>query len=207
MTRSNTQSWTIASRSDTDLDLDADIDLDTDIDLDADIDAAPLGVNKAASQEEPAAEQHQEARSHQKLIRQRKRARRVAVQALFEIDSVGHAPGRVVDERLAVEDLGPHGTEYLRWLVSGVVTNWETLNALIAQHAPAWPVNQLAIIDRNILRLALFEIGAKQADTPPKVVLNEAVELAKTFGSDSSPRFINGVLGSALDQVYRRLFD
>ena len=83
----------------------------------------------------------------------------------------------------------------------------ETLNALIAQHAPAWPVNQLAIIDRNILRLALFEIGSKQADTPPKVVLNEAVELAKTFGSDSSPRFVNGVLGSALEQVYRRMFD
>lgn len=206
MTRSNTQSWTIASKPDTEFDADLEIDLDSEIDLDADIDAVPLGVNKAAPQGEPA-EQHQEARSHQKLIRQRKRARRVAVQALFEIDSVGHAPGRVVDERLAVEDLGPHGAEYLRWLVSGVVTNLETLNALIAQHAPAWPVSQLAIIDRNILRLALFEIGAKQADTPPKVVLNEAVELAKTFGSDSSPRFINGVLGSALDQVYRRLFD
>ena len=200
MTRTNTQSWTIAAQ--TENDAAADIAAAEAADTAETADGAATEGHAA-----PSADQHQEARSHQKLIKQRKRARRVAVQALFEIDSVGHAPGRVVDERLAVEDLGPHGAEYLRWLVSGVVTNMETLNALIAEHAPAWPVNQLAIIDRNILRLALFEIGAKHADTPPKVVLNEAVELAKTFGSDSSPRFVNGVLGSALEQVYRRMFD
>ena len=79
------------------------------------------------------------------------------------------------------------------------------LNDLIAQYAPEWPVDQLAIVDRNILRLALFEIGCSDSDTPPKVVINEAVELAKVFGSDSSPRFVNGVLGSALDKVYREL--
>jgi transcription antitermination protein NusB len=143
---------------------------------------------------------------HQRLIQQRRLARRIAVQALFEVDSVGHAPGAVVDERLASHAPGPQAAHYLRWLVSGVINNMDTLNELIRRYAPEWPVDQLAIVDRNILRLALFEIGSKESDAPPKVVINEAVELGKLFGSDSSPRFINGVLGSALDDVYRKLF-
>lgn len=130
----------------------------------------------------------------------------MAIQALFEIDSVGHLPGTVVDERLAFSYPGEVGAAYLRRLVSGVVNNWSALNELIAKYAPEWPVEQLAIVDRNILRMALFEIGARDSDTPPKVVINEAVELAKIFGSDSSPRFINGVLGSALDEARRKEF-
>lgn len=143
---------------------------------------------------------------HQKLIQQRRQARRLAVQALFEIDSVSHQPGVVVDERLAYSHPGEHGAAYLRWLVTGVVRNQTALNELITKYAPEWPVDQLAIVDRNILRLAFFEIGANDTDTPPKVVINEAVELAKVFGSDSSPRFINGVLGSALDEVRQQGF-
>ncbi len=143
---------------------------------------------------------------HYQIIQQRRQARRLAVQALFEVDSVGHKPGDVVDERLAHSYPGERGALYLRWLVSGVIRNIEALNGLIVKYAPEWPVDQLAIVDRNILRLALFEIGSKESDTPPKVVINEAVELAKTFGSDSSPRFVNGVLGSALDEVYKKLF-
>jgi transcription antitermination protein NusB len=147
-----------------------------------------------------------DAAEHHRLIQQRRQARKLAVQALFEIDSVGHQPGAVVDERLAHAHPGEQGEAYLRWLVSGVVLNRDILNSLIGKYAPEWPVDQLAIIDRNILRLALFEIGSKDSDAPPKVVINEAVELAKLFGSDSSPRFVNGVLGSALDEVYRKLF-
>lgn len=143
---------------------------------------------------------------HHQHIQQRRTARRLALQALFEIDVAGHAPGLVVDERLQQEHPGEHGAAYLRWLVSGVVKNQEELDNLIAHYAPEWPVGQLAVIDRNILRLALFEIGSRDADTPPKVVINEAVELAKAFGSDSSPRFINGVLGSALEEVFRKRF-
>ena len=71
----------------------------------------------------------------------------------------------------------------------------EELDSFIAEHAPEWPLDQVAIVDRNILRIALWEF-AVNGDTPIKVAINEAVELAKTFGSDSSPRFINGVLGS-----------
>lgn len=206
MTRSNANSWTLTSQSNTSETESPELHSAQDNDAAQAPKKAPE-ADVIPADDTAAGEQHHDARAYQKVIKQRKRARRVAIQALFEIDSVGHAPGRVVDERLAVEDLGPHGADYLRWLVSGVVRNMDAINELITRYAPAWPVNQLAIIDRNILRLALFEIGAKQADTPPKVVLNEAVELAKTFGSDSSPRFVNGVLGSALDQVYRRMFD
>lgn len=154
----------------------------------------------------PGSRQADSADAHLALIRQRRIARRIAVQALFEIDSVGHAPGAVIDERLAHYAPGPHTAEYLRHLVSGVVTNWDALNDLICRYAPEWPVEQLAIVDRNVLRLALFEMGNKESDVPPKAVINEAVELGKLFGSDSSPRFINGVLGSALEAVYRKLF-
>ncbi len=161
---------------------------------------------ESATQTKRQPDRHAEARAFQKIIKQRRRARRVAVQALFEIDSVAHEPGTVIDERLLAENLDETGSAYLRWLVSGVLRNREQLNQLIETYAPDWPVDQLAIIDRTILRMAIFEIGARDGDAPPKVIINEAVELAKTFGGDSSPRFVNGVLGAALDDVYRKLF-
>ena len=143
---------------------------------------------------------------HQEMIKQRRHARHLALQVLFEVDLVGHTPGQVVDDHLAQEEApAEQCANFLRWLVSGVVTRKPELDAIIKKYAPDWPVDQLAVIDRNILRMALFEIGCHDSDTPPKVVINEAVELAKTFGGDSSPRFVNGVLGSALDEVFRKL--
>jgi N utilization substance protein B len=139
-------------------------------------------------------------------IKQRRRARKLAVQALYEIDSVGHQPGPVLDQRLAENSLGEIGVAFLRWLVSGVVKNREALDHLIGKFAPEWPVSQLAVIDRTVLRLALFELGSREVNTPYKVVINEAVELAKLFGGDSSPRFINGVLGAALAEVSQKPF-
>jgi N utilization substance protein B len=147
-----------------------------------------------------------EADEHYRQIQERRQARRLALQALFEIDSVGHAPGYVIEERLGYLNPGEHGATFFRWLVVGVVKNKSQLNDLIEKHAPEWPVDQLAIVDRNILRLALYEIGSRDSDAPFKVVINEAIELAKLFGSDSSPRFVNGVLGSALDEVSEKLF-
>lgn len=143
---------------------------------------------------------------HHRQILERRKARRMALQALFEIDSVGHSPGYVIDERLGYTNPGDHGAKFFRWLVVGVVKHEAQLDALIAKYAPDWPVDQLAIVDRNILRQALFEIGSRESDTPVKVVINEAVELAKLFGSESSPRFVNGVLGSALDEAGGKLF-
>lgn len=138
-------------------------------------------------------------------IEQRQLVRRIALQGLYEIDVTNHTPGAVVDGRLDDNQLDPQSVHFLRWLVSGVVKNLPMLDTFIAKFAPEWPVEQLAVIDRNILRLAFYEIGSAESNTPPKVVINEAVELAKSFGGDSSSRFINGVLGAALDSIHNKL--
>lgn len=125
----------------------------------------------------------------------RHRARIAALQALFEIDCTRHNPTVVVERRLEDSTLPEAGERFARDLVQGVTDHQERLDALIGRYAPEWPVDQVAIIDRNILRMAIYEILMRD-DTPVKVAINEAVELAKEFGSDSSGRFVNGVLGS-----------
>src|SRR4030066_41849 len=122
-------------------------------------------------------------------------ARSVALQALYEIDIAGHPPGRVWGERVAEAELSETLAEFTRQIIFGVYPLMVILDDFIAKHAPEWPLDQVAIIDRNILRIALWEM-AVYGETPIKVAINEAVELAKIFGSDSSPRFVNGVLGS-----------
>lgn len=106
-----------------------------------------------------------------------------------------------MDYRQAEEKYAKETLAFLYWLVSGVIRYKVDLDALIGRYAPEWPVGKLAIVDRNVLRLSIFELSSPDADAPPKVVINEAVELAKTFGSDSSPRFVNGVLGTALREI------
>jgi N utilization substance protein B len=101
----------------------------------------------------------------------------------------------VIEQRLEETDLPGPGAEFARELVQGVSTNKEQIDAMIGRYAPEWPVDQISIIDRNVLRISIYEIIMGQ-DTPTKVAINEAVELAKQFGSDSSGRFVNGVLGS-----------
>jgi N utilization substance protein B len=128
-------------------------------------------------------------------MKPRTRARSVALQALYEIDVSGHLPGAVIQERLEESELEPELVDFTRQIVLGVAPMFETLDHFIAEHAPEWPLDQVAIVDRNILRIALWEF-AVYGKTPIKVVINEAVELAKTYGSDSSPRFVTGVLGS-----------
>lgn len=125
----------------------------------------------------------------------RHQARIAALQALFELDCTHHNPIAVI-ERLLVDMILPEaGGLFARDLVQGVSAHQEQLDLLVGRYAPEWPVDQIAIIDRNILRMAIYEILMRD-DTPVKVVINEAVELAKEFGSDSSGRFVNGVLGS-----------
>jgi transcription antitermination protein NusB len=125
----------------------------------------------------------------------RHKARVAALQALFETDCTGHHPTVVIERRLEHSGLPEPGAEFARELVQGVGEYGEELDRLIGQYAPEWPVEQIAIIDRNILRIAIYEILFGD-DTPTKVAINEAVELAKEYGSDSSGRFVNGVLGS-----------
>ncbi|MBM4457298.1 MAG: transcription antitermination factor NusB [Chloroflexi bacterium] len=127
----------------------------------------------------------------------RRQARILALQALYELDTTSHQAGDVIAYRLEDTPLPVEGETYLRQLISGVLQHVANLDGLIQHFAPAWPVSQIAVVDRNILRLALFELTGATG-TPPKVAINEAVDLAKIFGSDNSPRFVNGVLGSAL---------
>jgi transcription antitermination protein NusB len=126
-----------------------------------------------------------------------RQARILALQALYELDTTQHTAADVIAYRLEDQPLPPEGEAFLRSLVGGVLTYLDRLDELIQLYAPAWPVAQIAVVDRNVLRIALFELSG-QTETPPKVAINEAVDLAKLFGSDSSFRFVNGVLGSAL---------
>ena len=128
-------------------------------------------------------------------MKSRTKARSIALQVLYEIDMTGHEPGQALMERLAEEPMVDGLSEFSRQIVFGVMPLIQKLDDFIAQHAPEWPLDQVAAIDRNILRIALWEFAVSGC-TPIKVAINEAIELAKFYGSDSTPRFVNGVLGS-----------
>jgi N utilization substance protein B len=125
----------------------------------------------------------------------RRRARTIALQALYEIDAAGHRVDEVLNHLLAEQRLPEDNATFVKDLVTGVIQNKEKIDQHIRIFAPAWPLEQIPIIDRNILRLAIFEILIDNK-VPVKVAINEAVELAKTFGADRSSKFVNGVLGS-----------
>ena len=137
-------------------------------------------------------------------MKPRTRARSIALQVLYEVDITGHLPGVVFQERLEEIDvdgqtsLSPELAEFARQIIFGIFPLAEKLDGVIARYAPEWPFDQIAAIDRNILRIAAWEFAVSR-ETPVKVAINEAVELAKLFGSDNAPRFINGVLGSLAD--------
>ena len=128
-------------------------------------------------------------------MKARRKARIVALQVLYEVDCAAHSAEVVLEQRLAELPLPAELSDFARQLVAGVLTHRAALDHLIHTHAPEWPIDQMAIIDHNILRLAIWEFAVAQT-APIKVVINEAVELAKLYGSDSAPRFINGVLGA-----------
>jgi N utilization substance protein B len=132
-------------------------------------------------------------------LKVRRQARVIALQSLFEIDSVNHEPELVIAERLQEDPLPALAEGFSRALLFGVLANRTTLDAMIQHIAPEWPIDTMAPVDRNILRLATYELMV-DLGTPPKVVINEAVELGKIFGSDSSGRFVNGVLGTLLNR-------
>ena len=117
------------------------------------------------------------------------------MQALYEIDAVERAPEAAAERLLGESSLSEENKAFARELVKGTIKNREEIDRNIQQFAPAWPVEQISMIDRNILRLAIFEILFDNK-VPVKVAVNEAVELAKAFGSESSGKFVNGVLGS-----------
>ena len=114
-------------------------------------------------------------------MKSRTKARSIALQVLYEIDMTGHEPGQALMERLAEEPLDDVLSEFSRQIVFGVMPLIQKLDDFIAQHAPEWPLDQVAAIDRNILRIALWEFAVSGC-TPIKVAINEAIELAKFYG-------------------------
>ncbi len=124
-----------------------------------------------------------------------RKARRLALQALYEADAVGHGAASVLERFLEQDSLDEDNAAFARDMVNGVIQHKAVIDRHIKAHAPSWPVSQIPPIDRNLLRLAIFEIIIDNR-TPVRVGINEAVELAKAFGGESSPKFINGVLGS-----------
>lgn len=125
----------------------------------------------------------------------RRKARAIALKTLYEIDATEHKAEGIVGRLLAETKLTPENGEFVRSLVKGVIQNKETIDEQIRSFASAWPLAQMSLIDKNILRLAIFEILFDN-NMPVKVAINEAVELGKAFGSSNSAKFINGVLGS-----------
>lgn len=132
-------------------------------------------------------------------MKPRTRARSIALQVLYETDIANnHLPGDVLRLRLEEAPLADELAEFARQIIFGVLPLTQDLDQLIAKYAPEWPLDQIAAIDRNILRIAFWEFAVSH-ETPVKVAINEAVELAKLYGSDSAPRFVNGVLGTLVE--------
>ncbi len=125
----------------------------------------------------------------------RHQARTIALQVLYEADIAGHESQEVLSRYLDDFSVPQPVRRYVERLVTGFVENRERIDREIAAAAPAFPVDQLPAVDRNILRIAIYELMS-ESDVPLKAAINEAVELAKRFGGENSSRFVNGVLGT-----------
>ena len=127
------------------------------------------------------------------------------MQSLYEWDFRGRKEemlSEIVERNIAEFAAGMEDTTFIRDLVNGVIEHINELDKIIEKAAPQWPLEQIAIVDRNVLRLGLYELlFGKRDEVPPKVAINEAIELAKSFGGESSGKFVNGVLGT----VYREI--
>jgi transcription antitermination protein NusB len=134
----------------------------------------------------------------------RSRCRELALQLLYQTEQVGHRTGEAVRFYRHFQDRGGQTPAYLEKLVAGVAAHQEELDALIRQHSEHWRLERMAAVDRNLLRLALYEL-LHEPKVPAKVVINEAVELAKRYGSEDSSSFINGILDRVRQSVGREV--
>ncbi len=129
------------------------------------------------------------------MVGVRRKARIVALKVLYELDCSAHQPDKIIARLLREKPLPDEAADFAKSLVVGFLQNKNNIDNVIRRFAPTFPIEQIAPIDRNILRLAIFEILFDNR-VPMKAVINEAVELAKSFGSHTSQKFVNGVLGS-----------
>ena len=132
-------------------------------------------------------------------------SRSIVMQSLYEWDFNGKNPDQleeILNRNLTEFGPGLEDTKFVKELLKGITDNLEKIDKVITKSAPEWPIEQITIVDRNVLRIGLYELlFGNHDEVPPKVAINEAIELAKTFGGESSGRFINGVLGT----VYREI--
>jgi len=126
----------------------------------------------------------------------RHQARILALQALYEYDLTGHERGEIGTRLLDDEDVPPSVRDYASTVFEGVLGDLDTIDPVIAGAAPAFPVPQLAAVDRNVLRIAVYELKHQRKTVPLRVAINEAIEIAKNFGAENSGRFVHGVLGT-----------
>jgi len=134
-------------------------------------------------------------------MKARRKARGLALQALYELDCTTHPLEQVIRARLDDATLSDDGETFVFALVNGVIAHGAQLDALIQKYAPEWPLDQMAIIDKTVLRIAIWEFAISRT-TPMKVAINEAVELAKIYGSEAAARFVNGVLGTLVSKEH-----
>ena len=135
-----------------------------------------------------------------RLKRNRSKSRSLALQTLFEIDLAKHHIDDVLGHLMVESDLDKNHLDFTRDIVHGVIDKQKQIDNLIAQCATERQVGDLSSLDRSVLRMGILEL-IDFPNTPPKVVVNEAVELAKIYGSDNSYKFVNGVLGSVLQKL------
>lgn len=128
--------------------------------------------------------------SRRESMKERRQARRRALDILYQADIIGRPLADVLEERREHEDIDPFTTE----LVLGVADRLSELDALIGEHAEEWTVHRMAVVDRNVLRLACYEMLWRE-DVPVAVAIDEAVEAAKALSTEDSGRFVNGILG------------
>lgn len=126
----------------------------------------------------------------------RHQARTLALQALYEYDLTGHERDEIAARLRDDEDVPPSVRDYASTLFSGVLGDADAIDPVIAEAAPAFPVAQLAAVDRNVLRIAVYELKHQRKTVPMRVAINEAIEIAKNFGAENSGRFVHGVLGT-----------
>ena len=139
-------------------------------------------------------------RGRKQRNQRRRQSRILALQSLYEADVTPHSSAEILARIRAEGTTAPETLQYASDLVNGVRANRRSIDERIAEAAPAFPVDQLPTIDRNVLRLAIFEL-MHGPDVPPRAAINEAVEIAKDFGGDGSGRFVNGVLGAIFERL------
>ena len=138
--------------------------------------------------------------SNPNFSRSRRSARKTTLQILYEVDTVGHKWEEVTERVLKNNKISIDNKSFVRNIIKGVMDNKAKIDVLISEFARSWSTEQMATIDRSLLRMSIYELMF-DGSLPPKVVINEAIELAKGFGGDISSKFMNGILGALLNKA------